>query len=500
MAVPRSEEDPRERGSAAAPPLIRVRDLRVAFRRAEVVRGISFTVSRGECVAIVGESGAGKSVALRSLVGLAGAGASVRASRLQIGGHDARAFRTRDFRRLRERLTGLVTADAPMAYGRPRAIGDEIATALDTHPELIVLDDPLSTLDPVARTRHLRLLAERRDAGTAVLVTGHDLAALASVADRVLVMHDGVIVEEGPAQTVTADPRHPRTRRLLAATASGASRGTRLAAVTRDGVALRPALPPRRIDIRSVVVDAVHLTARGRAGEIVTDVSFRIHRGETLGVIGESGAGKSTLGRLLAARTRPAAGEVYLHGRPWSWLPERSRRPWRSMIQLIPQEPLESVGPRHTVERLIGESLSALPGYARRARVADLLDRVGLPASVAGLRPRALSRGERQRVAVARALAPRPDLIVCDDPVAALPTSGKAEILDLLAETQAADGTALMFISHDLGVVHHVSDRVLVMDGGRVVEEGDVDDVFFLPRHRRTEALLAAAPPVLSPR
>ncbi|MFD0665820.1 ATP-binding cassette domain-containing protein [Thermocatellispora tengchongensis] len=231
-------------------------------------------------------------------------------------------------------------------------------------------------------------------------------------------------------------------------------------------------------------------------GRVAVDgVSLVVRKGETLGVVGESGSGKTTLARVVMGLVVPDEGEVVVRGRAWSPGPERGRRPWRRAVQLVAQSPLESFDPRHTVERLVGDALRGIvPRERRREEVVRLLDRVGLVASVAGRRPRELSGGERQRVAIARALGARPDLLVCDEPVSALDVSIQAQVLDLLADIQAEADTAMIFISHDLGVVHHVSDRVMVMKDGRVVEEGDVDDVFHLPRHPYTRELVAAVP------
>jgi len=528
-------------GSTAHNPLVAVEDLRVSFPRAgvEAVRGVSLTIAPGECVALVGESGSGKSVTARSLLGLAGPGAVVRAARFEIGGRDARAFTARDWRQLRGRFAGLVLQDALVSLDPLRTVGAEIAEVLATHrvvpraeraarirrllgevgvpepglrmrqyphqlsgglrqraliasaiagePDLIIADEPTTALDVTVQAQILRLLAARKAAGTALLVISHDLAAVASIADRILVMRDGTIVEEGTAARVLSAPGHPYTRALLAAVPSGVSRGTRLTAPGHP-------LPPRSPDRSAPVLTASGLSFAYGSRTAVDGVSFTLHRGETLGIVGESGSGKTTLARLVLGLLTPRAGEVRLHGRPWSGVPERERRPRRRAIQLIAQNPLESFDPRHTVARLLADPLARLPRAERRARVLELADMVALPRDVLDRRPRELSGGERQRVAIARALAGDPDVLVCDEPVSALDVSIQAQVLDLLAELQAARGTALLFISHDLGVVHHLSDRVLVMRDGRVVEEADADEIFFRPRHPYTRELLAAVP------
>ncbi|MGN9781565.1 dipeptide ABC transporter ATP-binding protein [Nonomuraea sp. ZG12] len=528
----------------AAPPVVRtllaVRDLRVSFGGTEVVRGVSLSVAPGECVAIVGESGSGKSVTARSLLGLAGPGSAVRAGAFRVGGRDALRFGPGDWRRVRGRFAGLVLQDALVSLDPLRTVGAEIGEVLAVHdvvprarrtertlellesvgvpdpaarvrqyphqlsgglrqrvliasaiaaqPELIIADEPTTALDVTVQAQILRLLAERKAAGTALLLISHDLAVVASIADRVLVMKDGRIVEEGPTGRVLSAPEHPYTRSLLAAVPSAASRGTRLSGgPPLVGGAARP------VRGSAPVLAGAGLSKSYGPRAVVDGVSFALHEGETLGVVGESGSGKTTLARLALGLLEPDVGRVSLHRRPWSGVPERGRRPLRPRIQLISQNPLDSFDPRHTVGRLVAEPLF-LPRGERRARVLDLLGRVGLGPETAARRPRELSGGQRQRVAIARALGPRPDVLVCDEPVSALDVSIQAQVLDLLADIQAEYGTAMLFISHDLGVVRHVSDRVLVMKDGRVVEEGEVEQVFAHPRHPYARALVAAVP------
>ncbi|MGW0811006.1 dipeptide ABC transporter ATP-binding protein [Nonomuraea sp. NPDC002799] len=517
--------------------LVAVADLRVSFGGTEVVRGISLSVAPGECVAVVGESGSGKSVTARTLLGLAGPGSTVRAAAFTLGGRDALAFGPKDWRRLRGRFAGLVLQDALVSLDPLRTVGAEITEVLAVHdvvprswraarvlelleaagvpepelragqhphqlsgglrqrvliasaiaadPELIIADEPTTALDVTVQAQILRLLAARKAAGSALLLISHDLAVVASIADRILVMRDGRVVEEGPALDVLTAPAHDYTRSLLAAVPSAASRGTRLS----GGAPFTRPEPNRSAQ----VLAGTGLSRSYGPRRVVDDVSFTLHEGETLGVVGESGSGKTTLARLALGLLEPDQGRVTLHQRQWSGLPEHRRRPLRRRIQVISQNPLDSFDPRHTVGRLVAEPLR-LPRGERRARVLDLLARVGLTPDLAARHPRELSGGQRQRVAIARALGPRPDVLVCDEPVSALDVSIQAQVLDLLAEIQAEYGTAMLFISHDLGVVHHVSDRVLVMKDGRVVEEGDVREVFARPRHAYTQALVASVP------
>ncbi|GAA4042877.1 dipeptide ABC transporter ATP-binding protein [Nonomuraea soli] len=517
--------------------LVSIDDLRVSFAGTQVVRGISLTIEPGECVAIVGESGSGKSVTARSLLGLAGPGSRVEASRFLLGGENALAFGERQWRRVRGRFAGLVLQDALVSLDPLRTVRAEIAeslrrpgpsaalapagstrqrvldlltavgvpepetrlghyphqlsgglrqrvliaSAIAADPPLIIADEPTTALDVTVQAQILRLLAERKAAGTALLLISHDLAVVASVADRILVMKDGLVVEQGSTARVLGEPTHPYTRRLLAAVPSAASRGHRLSDGTRV-TAERP-----RSD--EVVLSASGLSFSYGTRTVAQDIGFVLHRAETLGVVGESGSGKTTLARLALGLLKPTSGTVTLLGSPWSGVTEKSRRPLRPRIQVISQNPLDSFDPRYTVARLVSDH-RRLP----EERIEELLEYVGLDLSFAARRPRDLSGGQRQRVAIARALGYRPDVLICDEPVSALDVSVQAQVLDLLADLQAELGMAMVFISHDLGVVHHVSDRVLVMKDGRVVESGEADDIFFDPGHPYTRELLAAVP------
>jgi peptide/nickel transport system ATP-binding protein len=226
---------------------------------------------------------------------------------------------------------------------------------------------------------------------------------------------------------------------------------------------------------------------------VVDDVSFALHTGETLGVVGESCSGKTTTARIALALTEPDEGRVLLRGELWSEASERERRPRRRQISTIYQDPLSSFDPRWTVERIVADSLPP-QRTSPRARVGELLGQVGLDDEYRGRRPLQLSGGQRQRVAIARALGPEPSVIVCDEPVSALDVSIQAQVLDLLTDLQRQLGIAYLFISHDLRVIHHMSDRVIVMNEGRVVEQGSADDVFLSPRDPYTQRLLASLP------
>ncbi|RMI06533.1 nickel ABC transporter ATP-binding protein NikE [Cellulomonas triticagri] len=511
--------------------------LRVGFPRGgEVLHGVDLRVAAGECVAVVGGSGAGKSVLARTLVGLAGEGAraDVRADRFTLLGRDATAFTERAWRAARGRDVGLVLQDALGSLDPLRTVGAEVAEALQVRrsldrattadrvraaladagldqpevrarqrsgdlsggmrqraliasavvarPPLLVADEPTTALDATVAARVLDLLARLRDEGTAVVLVTHDLGAVARVADRVVVLRDGVVVEEGLTAALLAAPREEYTRALVDAArlADGPGDVPAAGAPVLTGTGLRRTFPLPG-GARVTAVDGVDLT---------------VHAGEAVGLVGESGSGKTTLARMLLAADTPDAGQVLLDGGPWSARPERDRRPARAGVRLVPQDPLGTVDPRLTVRSVLHDALRTAPHPPARAdrdaAATALLAAVHLPADVLDRRPRTLSGGQRQRVAIARALASEPRVLLLDEPVSALDVQVQAAVLDLLVELRRTRGVAMVLVSHDLGVVRRVCDRVLVMSGGRVVEEGPVADVLSAPTHAVTRALVAA--------
>ncbi|UCM87069.1 dipeptide ABC transporter ATP-binding protein [Streptomyces marincola] len=527
-------------------PLVDVADLTVAFGDTTVVSGVSLSVGPGECLAVVGESGSGKSVTARSLIGLPGPGATVTATSLRIEGEDARAFGDRQWRAIRGARVGLVLQDALVSLDPLRPVGQEIAEALRLHravprgrehervvellrlvgvpepeqraaqyphqlsgglrqraliasaigcePPLLIADEPTTALDVTVQAQILRLLAERKQAGTGVLLISHDLAVVGQLADRIMVMRHGVAVETGEAARILTAPTHPYTRELLAAVPGTRATPPRAPVAPHrdrpvDGTGERPTPPP-------AVIEARGLVKTYGARRAVDDVSFTLREGEILGLVGESGSGKTTLARLALGQLTPDAGDIRVSGRAWTAMSGRERRTARTAAQMVYQDPLSSFDPRFSVWQVLKEALRAggVPRAACPARAADLLVRVGLDPDLLPRRPLRLSGGQRQRVAIARALATKPRVIVCDEPVSALDVTVQAGILDLLARLRAESGVSMLFISHDLGVIREVSDRVMVLNGGRVVESGTTAQVFDQPRADYTRALLAAIP------
>jgi peptide/nickel transport system ATP-binding protein len=545
----------REANADRARVLLDVEDLTVAFGtgrdRREVVRGVSFQVAPGECFAIVGESGSGKSVTARTLLGLAGASSYVSATRLELRDRSVLHYRDRDWRRVRGREVGFVLQDALVSLDPLRTVGHAIAETLRLHrfggrarrrervlelldavgvpepelrarqlpeelsggqrqraliasaialdPPLVIADEPTTALDVTIQARILDLLETMKERGTGLILISHDLAVVSRIADRVAVMRDGRFVEGGPVADVLARPAHPYTQVLLDAVPGARRKGTRLST-----------LPPRRVHAGGrddpptdgIVLQADDLVKRfkrpdGVERTAVQDVSFSIGVGQTLGIVGESGSGKTTTARLTLALLQPDAGTVRLAGEPWSAATEAERRPRRRRISVVYQDPLSSFDPRWTVRRIVEDALPAdvYPNAeARRRRTGELLSDVGLEDEHLDRRPLLLSGGQRQRVAIARALAPEPSLIVCDEPVSALDVTIQAQVLDLLADLQQQLGLSYLFISHDLGVIHHIADHVLVMRNGRVVESGTATAIFEAPREPYTRQLLASLP------
>ncbi|MDH3024657.1 ABC transporter ATP-binding protein [Gordonia alkanivorans] len=543
-------------------PLAEIRDLHVSFGGREVVRGVSFSVSAGECLAVVGESGSGKSVTARTLIGLTGEGARISAETIAFDGRSLLGYKDRDWRRLRGRDIGFVLQDALVSLDQLRTVGSEIGEALTAHsdsrggglfrnrsprrraerdekieelltlvgvpepgvraaqrphelsgglrqraliasalaqdPKLLIADEPTTALDATVQAQILDVLGEAKDRGNGVILISHDLAVVARLADRVAVMRHGEIVEYGSTDDVLRNPTHDYTKSLLASVPSRTSKGTLLTSGETLPETLVPshteAPPALRVRDLRKSFDSKDKTAR----PAVRDVSFDVLPGKTLGIVGESGSGKTTTARMVLGLTTPDTGTVELNGRPWSALSDVRRRANRHQISVIYQDPLSSFDPRWNVERILRDSLRSrnLRGTALDDRISELLDSVGLSDAFRRRHPLHLSGGQRQRVAIARALAPEPSVIVCDEPVSALDVSIQARILDLLAMLQVETGVSLVFISHDLGVIHHVADDILVMRGGEVVEYGEADRVFGSPEHPYTRELLAAVPTV----
>ncbi len=526
-----------------------VRDLVVSFgagaRRSEVVRGISFSVDAGRTLAIVGESGSGKSVALLAATGLLPPGATVTGSvvcqQREILGLPAGRLRA-----LRGAGMGYVFQDPSSNLHPLKTVGRQIAEAISVHqrmpkaalrarvielldevgikdparrvhdyphqfsggmrqrvmiaiaiamnPAVIIADEPTTALDVTVQASILRLLKRLQQRhGTALVFVTHDLAVVSEIADDITVMRHGVVVESGPAEQVQNAPAHVYTRELLAASRHAPAPAS-------------SALQPVSTAAPLLVVDRITRSFRQpgwfakRSAPVLHDVSFDLHEGEILGLVGESGSGKSTIGRIVAALDRPDSGSVTLGAQRYAVPgtgPLKLSPGLRAAVQVIFQDPYGTLNPRQRVRTILSEPFinnTRLGASEIAERVAELMQRVALPAELLDRFPAHLSGGQRQRVAIGRAMALQPRVVVADEPVSALDSSTQRKIVELLRSIRATERVSFLFISHDLGVVGELCDRVLVLEAGRVVEAGPAASVLANPQHPYTRKLVASIP------
>jgi len=384
-----------------------------------------------------------------------------------------------------------------------------IAAGTALRPPLVLADEPTTALDATVQKQVFELFQSLRADGVAVILVSHDLAAVSTYADRVAVMEAGRFVEVGTSKEILSSPQHPYTKRLVSAIPGLGTARKRLLNESENEesrAALSQLTSHQRVsdpaDHPGVILEARDITKTyrmpaNRVFHALNGVSFSLERGKTLGIVGESGSGKSTLLKIAHGLLSPDSGEVTFAGESWSSIPESQRRQRRRKIGAIYQDPLSSFDPYWKVEEILLDALSVRPNLKRssaRAFAGSLLDAVGLSARIAHRYPRTLSGGQRQRVAIARALAHEPEIILCDEPVSALDATVQAQVLDLLKDLQSEFGISLLFVSHDIGVVHHVSDDVLVMKDGLVVERGGRDDVLLNPTANYTRELISAVP------
>jgi peptide/nickel transport system ATP-binding protein len=593
-----------------------VRGLEVDFSWREgplrAVRGIDLDVGVGEVVALVGESGSGKTVSALALLGLLPHGAKVRMDAGVLAGYDLSRLDRKSLQEIRGSQVGIVFQDPLSSLNPVQKVGQQIreavslqrglrgaqakraaidllgqvgipdpagryddyphqfsggmrqramiAIALAGSPPLLIADEPTTALDVTVQAQILELVRRlQTERGMGVLMITHDLGVVAGVADRVLVMYGGRIVESGPAEQILSHPRHRYTLGLLRSLPRlDARRGGRLRAIeggppdldsvmpgcafaprcqwSTEKCAERPALTeeasghayacwhpfdgkpfeaaPSDVEAAGSVrgeellvtseVEVVYQGARrllpGGPPPVraVNGVDLEIAAGTTLGLVGESGSGKTTLGRAIIRLLEPSSGSVRIEGREIAKLSEGELRPLRTDFQIVFQDPQASLNPRFRVGQILSEPLELHNLFedstARRARVRELLELVGLSERFSSRRPHELSGGQRQRVGIARALAVGPKLIVLDEAVSALDVSVRAQILNLVERLQKELGVAYLFIAQDLAVVRHIASEVAVMYVGRIVERGPSEEIYGSPRHPYTAALLSAVP------
>jgi peptide/nickel transport system ATP-binding protein len=523
--------------------LLEVESLGVSIDGARVLENVSLHVARGEIVGLVGASGSGKSMTALAIMRLLPRGARATGA-VCLEDRRLDALSEEELRGVRGARIGMVFQEPMTALNPLMRIGDQVAETVTLHvrvsaaearalarealdraglrgvelerlpyelsggqrqrvaiamavvlaPPLVIADEPTTALDVGTQAEVLRLLCESsRSSRAGMILVSHDLAVISQVTDRIVVMRGGAIVEQLPTAELLTREHPPYTQALIAAARLAPKRSSRRpdgAVRVLEGRDIVREYPRRR---RSLV----HRAAPVRA---VDGVSVEVHAGETVGLVGESGSGKSSLLRVLLALERPQSGEVRLLGEEFGSARGAARKRLRRSIQVVLQDPAGSFDPRWRVERLIAEPYYALDeppdGAALQANVAAALEEVGLSATDGARYPQEFSGGERQRIAIARALILKPAVIAFDEAVSALDVLVRSQILALLAELAERLQLAYLFVSHDLHVVRAIADRVYVMQRGRIVEEGPTESVFRSPRHEYTRALLAATPEI----
>jgi peptide/nickel transport system ATP-binding protein len=537
-------------GGKASEALLSVADLRVGFAteggRVQAVDGVSFELAAGEVLAIVGESGSGKSVTAQAIMGLVPSRNATVGGSIRLRGRELTGASEDELQKVRGAEIAMVFQDPMTSLNPVYRVGAQIAEAIQAHrpevgraeareraielldavgipaperrvdryphefsggmrqramiamalalePEILIADEPTTALDVTIQAQILALLRRlNRERGLATILITHDFGVVVEIADRVLVMHEGKIVERGGLDDVFYSTKDPYTGKLLDAVVrldqAPPLRPARGEPTLLEVTDLVKHFPVKRGLLFDREVDRVRA---------VDGVSFSVARGETLGLVGESGSGKSTLSRAMLGLLTPTSGSVRFEGREIAGLSRREMRPLRPEMQMVFQDPYASLNPRRRVGQIVGEPLriqGRASGAELRGQVRELLERVGLSAEHYDRYPHEFSGGQRQRIGIARALALRPKLIVADEPVSALDVSIRAQILDLLADLQGEFGLAYVFVAHDIGVVRHVSDRIAVMHEGKIVEQGPADQVCERPSDPYTRTLLAAVP------
>ncbi|QYA04714.1 ABC transporter ATP-binding protein [Rhizobium sp. B21/90] len=515
------------------------------------VHGIDFTVAAGEVVALVGGSGSGKSSTAQAIIGLLPSNGRLEGGSVRLNGQDIARWPQKRLNGIRGSVVSLIPQDPGNSLNPVKIIGRQVAEILTIHgkasgaqayklaiellhrvglnqpelragqyphelsggmkqrvliaiaialkPSLIIADEPTSALDVTVQRHILELIDRlRQESGTAVLLVTHDLGVAADRADRLVVLQHGVIQEQGRTAQILRQPKSSYTRQLLADAPSLNIRRRLFAAIAvqqTDNTQPANDLSKDIIVVENLVQEFGQ--GRGAGFRAVNDISFRVRRGTTHAIVGESGSGKTTTIRAVAGFLRPTTGRIVIDGLDLASLKGETLRLFRKKIQLVYQNPFGSLDPHQTIRRIVEEPLLNFERIApaeRLDRVAAMVEEVGLPADVLHRQPRALSGGQRQRVAIARALVLDPQILVLDEAVSALDVTVQAQILTLLEKLQQNLGLTYLFVSHDLSVVRQIADTVSVLNNGRLVEDGAVEDVFGNPQNAYTRELLEAIP------
>ncbi len=525
--------------------LLEIENLRLNIGEVPILKDVSFDIAHGEVMGLVGESGSGKSMTSLTVMRLLPFSARTQ-GRVTFDGIDILAAPEAAMNRLRGDDIGMVFQEPMTALNPVKTIGEQVAEGIRWHtganradaeasarqildrvglpesqfplsryphelsggqrqrvviaiacalkPKLLIADEPTTALDVVLQKQILELLRDLvNERKMGLLLISHDLAVVAEMADRITIMRHGEVMEAGETARTLTEQVHPYTRQLAVASMHVPERRDR-AAVDAERP---PLLEVDRVE-REYPVRRTSLFSRPAAFRAVDDVSFSLREGQSVALVGRSGCGKSTLARMILALDKPTGGAIRLDGADVSAMGESELKPHRRKMQVVFQDPYGSFNPRHKVERLVAEPLHLLEKQPspteRRERVAQALSDVGLAASDMEKYPHEFSGGQRQRISIARAIITRPKLIVADEPVSALDVSIRAQILDLFADLNSRLGVAYLFITHDLTVARAITDDVMVMHAGKIVERGKTGDVLDRPQSDAAKALVAAAP------
>ncbi len=534
-----------EGGHAVEQPVLSVQRLNVSLplnmERAFAVKDISFDLRGGEILCIIGESGSGKSVTANAIMGLLPSSIGISAGSILFNGKDIVSLSGEALRAMRGRDIAMIFQDPLSALNPLMTIGDQVSEVMEAHsignpksraskvlellnevglpepaslqhqypfrlsggqrqrvmiamalaldPQVLIADEPTTALDVTTQAQILDLIKkiQARKQMSVMFIT-HDFGVVAEIADRVMVMEKGILVEQGTAAEILENPQHPYTKRLIAAVPQMRSQARQEAAVAPIVLEVE--------DLRKTYASPSGLFRKGRVVKAVDGVSFKIREGETLGIVGESGSGKSSLGRVVMKLLDCDGGKIIFEGRDIAPLSEKEFRPLRPRIQMVFQDPFASLNPRSTIGRILtaGPVAQGMTAAQARVKAMNLLDLVGLDRGSYNRFPHEFSGGQRQRVGIARALMFDPALLVADEAVSALDVSIQAQILRLLAKAQKETNVAMMFITHDLRVASDICDEVAVMYEGTIVEHGPPEQVFLAPHHEYTRRLVAAIP------